>query len=215
MSPSRLKLPRPPKALRFVESYFETQPEVEVKETHDTEGWGKVTTAILNQVREEGFQAGFQEGARLTRAEYDQKLSQVQRMFAQAVQEIQSQYVTRTETMNQTVLELALKIAEKVIGVSLQPEEKLHDVVLKQLERFFKQLADQQNITVQVHPSLLEWLKEQDLSNKVAAPLPEKIRFAADPHLQPGEVIVESEDLLLEGTWKHYLEAIEEELKAV
>jgi len=215
MSPSRLKLPRPPKALRFVESYFETQPEVEVKETHDTEGWGKVTTAILNQVREEGFQAGFQEGTRLTRSEYDQKLSQVQRMFTQAIQQIESKSVARFETMHQTVLKLALKIAEKVIGVSIQPDEKLHDVILKQLERFFKQIADQQNITVQVHPSLLEWLKEQDLSSKVSAPLPEKIRFVADPKLRPGEVVVESEDLLLEGTWKHYLEAIEEELKAI
>src|SRR5687767_8363353 len=144
-----------------------------------------------------GRQAGYEEG--LTR-------------WNEALLEFSREHEQLLKDSEQAVLKLAVRLAEKIIGQQLLlSPETIVDIVREGL----KSLRSDKSVSVKVHPTHLETLRNsiarlQDLLGPDC-----RVRFVADPGISPGGCTIESELGVIDAQIETQLKCLEEALKRV
>lgn len=160
------------------------------------------------QAKEQGWDAGYAEGAQSARTEV---IEQTREMLAKLEEII----VTANEMRNRTLalqehdfLKLSTILAEKLIKREISCDTQW--LVLTIIEGL-KKLSDAEKVTIRVCPSDYQVLREyEDFSTVFTG----RISWQSDQNLNPGDCIFETEFGAIDASLERRLEKIEVELEA-
>lgn len=113
--------------------------------------WEQEKVALINQAKEEGYQAGWQEGERQGFDQYTSQINEAKKVIDSAKKD----YVTYLESSEKTILELSLAIASKVIATKIEGDQNYFFSLVKKAIKEVKQLAD---VQILVHPTNYEFI---------------------------------------------------------
>ncbi|MFK2824995.1 flagellar assembly protein FliH [Bacillus sp. B190/17] len=108
--------------------------------------WETEKQALVEQAHEEGFLAGQQQGHEAGYGDYIELIEMAKETVASSKEE----YEMNIQRADQTILDLALKSAEKIIGEKFNENEQFFLAMIKQA---LKDMPDQKEIQIHVHPS--------------------------------------------------------------
>ncbi|MBP2077656.1 flagellar assembly protein FliH [Oceanobacillus polygoni] len=113
--------------------------------------WEETKQQLIDSAKQEGYQAGFLQGEHAGKAAYEEKLNQANLIIDATTID----YHATIEKSEETILQLALSIAEKIIGeeVSENPE-----AFLGIIRQAIQELKDQSTVTIYLHPSNYEYV---------------------------------------------------------
>jgi type III secretion protein L len=147
-------------------------------------------TQESDQQRQNGYQAGYQEG-----------LAQATEVLLRA----RGDYEQLLKNANRDLMDLAFKIAEKIIGKQLQIDKTTIQSIVSQAMQGIRQ---SKQITIRVNPADAKALKEneEELLEKLAGQ--RTLDFVEDKKVQPGGCIIESEIGIVDAQLQTQLERL-------
>lgn len=140
-----------------------------------------ITEEAFNEGRLDGFEAGRMEGFE----SYKEKISEANRVMGQA----KEQHDRVVEESEQTILRLAVACAEKVVKKQLDQSD---DYFLSLVRHAVKEVQDQPEITVKLHPDQYELLHHQMEELQRLVDVHTKLVLYADIELSPYACVIES-----------------------
>lgn len=122
------------------------------------EEWEQERVRLVNQAREEGYHAGWEQGESKGYSEYKEKLLQVE----QIIQSAKKDYHTYLEASENTILDLAVRIAEKIVHQKIEDDQGFFTSLVKKAVREVKEFQD---VEIHVNPENYEYLlsKKEEL----------------------------------------------------
>ena len=141
---------------------------------------------ILTTGREEGYQAGFEEGKQQHKEDNDQLTNSVMEL----IKELQNLRIQVYRDHEQQIVRLATLIAKKVVHNELTTQRDFVTSMLKDIMKHFEGLG---TISIRVNPVEYEFVKEHQ--QEIAAFLENEqiVKVKPDSNVQAGSTIVESD----------------------
>lgn len=141
-------------------------------------------------VREEAKRAGYQDGIADAKQEFQQVLQTEQREFRRSVETLAHARDEINEQIEESVLDLSLYIAEKIIGESLREDERKFLLIVKNT---IEQVKDQEDIILRLNRKEYDRFFKDD-SEDIARLLRDSgVQIKQDMSVESGEFVVESE----------------------
>jgi flagellar assembly protein FliH len=112
-----------------------------------------LATAEAAQIREQARADGYAEGLRAGQADGAAEISCAASALAEAVDGFESLRTHTVEAVESDAIELALELAEKILGGVLN---KRPDAVIEVVRGALRRISDRRNVTVLVNPADLE-----------------------------------------------------------
>lgn len=168
--------------------------------------------SVLQNAREEAFQAGFEEGQETAELESKKELKNISDEFGYTIQSLRVQYDQALERIDQPLLKLAMKIAEKIIGIELHNTNRYNEFLIEQIKRFLKEAVDQNKITFYMNPNQIDYISKVETLKELRSASKASIGFVGDNKLKPGECILETENFIVEGVWSRQLDNLEKQI---
>lgn len=160
---------------------------------------------LAEKARQEGFSAGFEEGRQ---AGFDET-----REFIENAREIVNlskfDYIKRVESGERTILTLALKVAEKIIGESLTGDSEQFLPIVK---RALKEAREYREIQLHVHPNHYEFLLSQKEDLIRIFPKETELYIYPDMDLTEQSCIIESANGRIDASVDQQLDEIKRKL---
>lgn len=122
--------------------------------------WEQEKINLINEAKEDGYKAGWQEGESQGYAEYHSYIKEAQEVIKAA----KSDYHSYLESSEKTILELAAKIASKIVATKIDDDQEYFLSLVKKAVKEVKNFSETQ---IHVHPNQYEVLlskKEELLS---------------------------------------------------
>ncbi|SFD80655.1 flagellar assembly protein FliH [Lentibacillus persicus] len=146
----KLKKPDIDKAYEELQQIKEEQAELinqtraEIKEARSN--WGKEKKQYIEEAKKEGFEAGFQEGKQNGFKQYEQLIAEAN----SAVKSAGEDYQTLINQSENTILDLAIYTAEKILKGKLdeQPEQ-----FLPLVKSAIEEIHNKSEVSIYLHPS--------------------------------------------------------------
>ena len=113
--------------------------------------WEQEKVNLIKEAQEEGYKEGWKEGESQGYAEYQsyitdaQKVIKVQKMIINLI----------LESSEKTILDLALKIARKIVGTKIEENQ---EYFLSLVKKAVKEVKNFQKSQLHVHPNQYEFL---------------------------------------------------------
>ena len=167
----------------------------------------------LQQAREETFLSGIEEGKEQLRNEMENRLVKELDSLQNILENVSQNLTKELKKLQPELLTLAKEIAKRIISNELDNETKYNEILLNQIGRILHELMDQESITIHVSPRQMKWIIKRDFENEFNLPGKIKIKFYEDRSLLPGECILESSNLMVEGKFQTQLDNLETQLK--
>ncbi len=122
------------------------------------EEWELERSRLVTQAREEGYHAGWEQGELKGYSEYQEKLLQAEQIIRSAKKD----YDEYLETSEGTILDLAVRIAEKIVHQKIEDDQGFFVSLVKKAVREVKEF---QNVEIHVNPENYEHLlsKKEEL----------------------------------------------------
>jgi len=166
----------------------------------------------LQEAREEAFQSGIEEGKEQLKKEMENQLLVEMDSLKSVIETISIELEKEVKKLQPVLLKLSKRIAEKIIDKELKDKETVDEILMNQIGRILHELMDQETITIHVAPSQIEWILNSNIEEEFRLPGKIKIKFYEDRNLKPGECVLESTNLLIEGKFQEQLNNIESNL---
>ena len=124
----------------------------------EREEWSQEKARLKSVAHEEGFKEGIEIGKQQGYSEYREMFKEAQRY----VQTAKKDYITYLDTSEKTILDLATKIASKIIGTKIEENEDYFTTLVK---RALKEVKDYPEVQIHVNPIRYEELlmKKEEL----------------------------------------------------
>jgi flagellar assembly protein FliH len=122
--------------------------------------WEQEKVNLMNEAKEKGYQDGWKEGESQGYAEYHSYISDAQKVITAAKKD----YHSYLESSEKTILELALKIASKIVATNIDDDSEYY---LSLVKKAVKEVNNFSETQIHVHPNQYEFLlsrKEELLS---------------------------------------------------
>ncbi|MFB4167498.1 flagellar assembly protein FliH [Virgibacillus sp. JSM 102003] len=128
------------------------QTKAEIEEAK--ENWKTEKEAYIKQAQEEGFKKGFELGQQEGKGQYEELLANANKIVETATKD----YHATIEQSDETIVELAVHAAEKIIKKELKenPESFISIV-----NAAIKEIKDQSELSIYLHPSNYEMVMKQ------------------------------------------------------
>ncbi len=122
------------------------------------DAWIEERELLINQAREEGYSAGWVQGETKGYSEYQEKLQSAEQIIHAA----QKDYHAYLDTSENTILELAVGIAEKIVNQKIEDD---HGYFLSLVKKAVREVKEFQEVEIHVHPENYEYLlsKKEEL----------------------------------------------------
>lgn len=160
--------------------------------------------ALRRQGWEEGYRAGWEEGYRKgieeaqTEAEAIRREGEKIREEAKLVlKEAREVYKETIEIAEERILELAMEIAEEIVGRQL---ELSRDIILDIARRAIQRVAEGQFYTIYASPDEVAFLRQYREELLKEVPPNARLQIIADPAVKPGGCRVETENGFVDAT---------------
>lgn len=116
--------------------------------------WEEELVQLSNQAQQSGFEAGFQEGRNQGYAEAHGLIEDAKHV----VETSKEDFRRKIESSEQTILDLGLKVAERILGDHLQENPEYFLSVVK---RALKEAREYREVQLHIHPCHYEFLLSQ------------------------------------------------------
>ncbi len=103
-------------------------------------------------------------------------------------------------------------MAAEVLTMDLNLKEDADRVLFERLRKMLYQVIDQNKVMVHVNPKHLQQIDPEQVAQNLKIPKKIQLNFMADNNLKKGELIVESEDYIIDGTFDNQLEHLKQGL---
>ncbi|KZZ82850.1 flagellar assembly protein FliH [Bacillus sp. SJS] len=160
-------------------------------------------------LEEEARQSGYQEGLAYGREDGYQQVSQAINQANQLVELSRADYLEKVESAEETIVALAVKMAEKIIGTYLneQPDQMID--IVKQL---LKEVKDYDEIKIFVHPERYEYVRSQKGELKQLLTNEQELFLYMDDGLSPFDCFVETSFGRIDASVDTQLKQLEKQL---
>ncbi len=164
----------------------------------------KILELELQRAREESFKAGYEEGKENTLNEANKRIEQARR----EMERMEREYRESLERIEQPLLQLAKTMAEQILGMELSIRQDHDAILLKRLRTMLREVLQEKNVVVEVHPDHLPLLKSTDIREALDVPREMELTVLQGKHLHKGEAFVSSEEFYMDGRFKTQLEEL-------
>jgi len=164
----------------------------------------------LDKMEEQAYTAGYEDGAK---AGFDSGLEKAEELVRRLEGLIFGLEKTRAELygkLEQEILDLVIRIAEKVIHAEIRSEDSARASIL---EAGLRKLKDSEKLLVRVAPADREAIEAVLPILKEQSGIVGKVTLQEDPEVSEGGCILESDQCEVDGRIEVALQAIEEALK--
>ncbi|MBM3266057.1 MAG: hypothetical protein FJZ01_00275 [Candidatus Sericytochromatia bacterium] len=162
----------------------------------------------FEQLREEARAAGYTEG----RAQADEEGAKIIEEAIETLNRARLSYPRAVKENQEKLIELALQVAEKIIGAEIEARP---DVVLETLDVALTRVTDLESVQIRVHPDDLPIVKEKEDEYRDLLAQVKKLEFVPSPKIQRGGVFIETSSGTVDATLKTQLSIIAEVLRGV
>ena len=156
--------------------------------------WEKINSQMVEESFQKGYQKGLDEGL--------EELKKQNLLFEKMYQELSSYWYRDREEFTSFLIEIALKIAQEIVGVVEVTDEFVEEQLVK-LNGIIDKID--KNLKPSIKVSLTDLEKTKKLINK--SELEKVISIDSDPKMLPGEFIVDTNSERWINTRKGLLEA--------
>lgn len=156
--------------------------------------WEKINSQMVEESFQKGYQKGLDEGL--------EELKKQNLLFEKMYQELNSYWYRDREEFTSFLIEIALKIAQEIVGVVEVTDEFVEEQLVK-LNGIIDKID--KNLKPSIKVSLTDLEKTKKLINK--SELEKVISIDSDPKMLPGEFIVDTNSERWINTRKGLLEA--------
>ncbi|MCX7907895.1 MAG: FliH/SctL family protein [Ignavibacteria bacterium] len=158
------------------------------------------------------YDKGFEDGQQVTQmavAEEFHKLENWVKRIDEVIKNLRIEFSNQLEKLKEAIVPISIKIAETI----LNNEIKTNPIVIeKQIEKALKIIDNETIFQLRLNPSDLEILKNVG-SKLLSDPKLEEVETIADPTIEPGGCILETEVGKIDATIQSQLKKIESALK--
>ncbi|MDP4161467.1 MAG: flagellar assembly protein FliH [Bacillota bacterium] len=171
----------------------------------EMQNWANEKAMLAEQAQIEGYDRGLQEGRELGYKEIDELIA-----FSRGIVESsKEEYRKQIEKSESTILDLAVKVAGKIIGGKLEgnPEEFL-DIV----KRALKEARDYREIQLHINPLHYQFLLSQKDELVALFPKETDLYIYPDENLSEKDCIIESANGRIDASVDSQLEEIKRKL---
>nr|WP_077211520.1 flagellar assembly protein FliH [Bacillus dakarensis] len=173
--------------------------------SHEKANWEKQAAALSNKAKQMGFDEGFQEGQQ-------RGYEEVRELIGEAVQIVENSkldYQKKIQSSELTILDLGLKVAEKIIGEQLASNP---DHFLAIVRNALKEARDYREIQLHVNPYYYGFLISQKEDLLKIFPKETELYIYPDPDLPEQSCIIESASGRIDASVDQQLEEIKRKL---
>ncbi|MET3697986.1 flagellar assembly protein FliH [Bacillus oleivorans] len=196
---------------RIIHSAYHKQDSIQQELEKAKAEWEIEKEQLKAKANAQGYEDGHQEGLK-------QGYEQVQALIQQTnsiVDKAKEDYYAHLQASERTIVELAMKIAEKIIGEKLQESE----AYISYTKQAIEQVKNQKTVFVYVHPEHYEELIQIKQELKLILPAEAEIYIYANPELNSTGCYIETEGGKLDASVEvqltqvkaHLLEWLEED----
>ncbi|MBB5323675.1 flagellar assembly protein FliH [Anoxybacillus tepidamans] len=180
--------------------------------SQEQEHWKIEKQQLIATVQQEGYEVGFAQGKEEALHRYDELINEAKRI----VETANRQFYEQIEEASETILLIGLKVAERILGEKLM-ENSEHFLSL--VKRAIKEVREQSEVKVYVHPFYYEMLVQQKDELRAVFNQPTDIFIYPDEQLTENGCVIEtpfgridaSVDTQLQQIKQQLLERLEEE----
>ncbi|MBS2968983.1 flagellar assembly protein FliH [Metabacillus sp. KIGAM252] len=169
------------------------------------QNWELEKMTLEEQARESGYQEGLTYG----RQDGYQQFSQAIYQANQLVELSRADYLEKVESAEETVVALAVKMAEKIIASSLNEKPDQMNEIVKQL---LKEVKDYDEIKIFVHPDRYEYVRSQKDELKQLLTNEQELFLYMDEGLSPFDCFVETSFGRIDASVDTQLKQLEKQL---
>ncbi|WP_034669548.1 flagellar assembly protein FliH [Bacillus methanolicus] len=172
---------------------------------NERHAWEQEKEVLTEQAKHEGYQAGFDEGRQKGFQEYKESIELARKVIDSAKKD----YRLILESSDKAILDLALKVSEKILGKTIDgnEEEFLHLV-----KRALKEAREYREIELHVHPIHYGFLLSQ--KEELLSIFPRETNFYIYPNedLSKTSCIIESANGRIDASIDSQLEQVKKKL---
>lgn len=162
----------------------------------------------LERLTAEARAAGYTEG----RAQADEEGARIIEEAIETLNRARLAYPRAVKENQEKLVELALQVAEKIIGEEIAARPEL---VLGTLETALTRVTDMESVTIRVNPEDLPIVQEKEEQYRDMLSQVKKLEFVASPKIQRGGVFIETSSGTVDATIKTQLSVINEVFRGV
>ncbi|MCD6374687.1 MAG: hypothetical protein J7L94_04120 [Caldisericaceae bacterium] len=168
----------------------------------------KILELELQKAREESFKAGYEEGKQNTLRVANERIAQARN----EIERVKSEFKESLEKIEKPLLELAKKMASKVLDLQLSLTEEHDQILLNQLRKMLQEVQNEKNVTVEVHPEQLPDLQSTDIKEALRLPKEMEMTFVKGKNLKKGEAFISTDQFYVDGKFNSQIEELANQL---
>lgn len=172
----------------------------------EKESWINEKQRLVEEAKNEGYQAGFEQGKSESLHVYHETINNANRI----VDLVKVDYQVTLEKTEEVIVQIAMHTAEKIINQQLQenPEQFVHIV-----KTALKEIKDQTVISIYLHPANYENVLQQKAELKRILEQETKLSLYIDEELKENSCIIEHPFGRIDASIDTQLEKIREALE--
>jgi flagellar assembly protein FliH len=179
-----------------------------LEEIEERERYIKQVADKTHSLEKEAYEKGFAQGEKAGMELGEKRFDSVIKSFTEGLEEVKKLKEALYQKSEQEMLKLVLAIARRVIQKDASTDEK---IILSMIQSALKYVADQEESTVKLNPSDLEFASQH--RGEITKGM-KKVIFEADGGIPRGAVVIESNRGVIDGGIEKHLQEIEEKLSA-
>jgi flagellar biosynthesis/type III secretory pathway protein FliH len=164
----------------------------------------------LKRENQESYLRGLNEGRNQGRAEWAPQSQRISQAMEKAMTALSSRFETHLQTIELSVADLAVFLAEKIVGEAIS---RIPDVVKENVDKCLKLLAGSGNVIIKISPADYDVIKAQlpSLMQRYEG----KFTFCLEPaqNISPGGCFLELDGSLVDGRIETQLNNIKQHIQ--
>lgn len=165
----------------------------------------------LSEAKDKFYQLGYNEGKNDGMKELDIISDKQSSIINETLSKLNVEYEKAIDKLAEPMVNLSIKIAEKIISDDLSNKEDISSYLEKKVLTVVDKLKNSLKLKIYMQPSDIRQLSTAIMDN-LSKNDNRSISFEINENLKIGECIVETEDFVLDSTLKNQLDEIEKQL---
>ena len=178
-----------------------------LKEVEERERYVKQIAEKTDKLEKDAYEKGFAQGEKAGRELGEKRLDSAVKSFTEVLAGVQKLKGELYRESEQDMLRLVLAITRKVVQKEVSTDR---GVILNMIKSALKYVADQEEITIRLNPSDLEFAgqhKEETMKGM------KNVTIEGDEEIQRGDAVIKSNRGIIDCGIEKHLQMVEEELR--
>jgi flagellar assembly protein FliH len=172
-------------AEKIIQSAQKKQEDLLRQIQQERESWNTERELLINEAKKAGYQVGWNEGQQEGFSQYQEYIVEAQ----EVIQAAKKDYISYLETSEQTILDLATAIAEKVVASKIEEDG---GYFLSLVKKAIKDVKEYQDVQIHVNPKQYHFLLENKEELLAVFSHETNLFIYPDHDINEGSCIIES-----------------------